>query len=55
MRKDDEPMPFNNAQDIMLKSLLRDGMTWSEAKKSIKFNPNLQKVLVELRRGAKDD
>lgn len=55
MSKDKEPMPFNNAQDVMLKSLLRDGMTWSEAKRAVKFNPKLQRVLVELRKGAKDD
>jgi hypothetical protein len=55
MSKDQEPMPFDNAQDVMLKSLLRDGMTWTEAKKAVRYNPKLQQVLVELRKGAKDD
>lgn len=45
--------PVKNHQHVMLKSLLRDGMTWSEAKGAIKYNPKLQEVLVELRKGAK--
>lgn len=54
MPDDQEPMPFDNAQDVMLKSLLRDGMTWTEAKKAVRYNPKLQAVLVELRKGAKN-
>jgi len=54
MSDEEKPEPFSTAQDVMLKSLLQGGMTWTEAKKAVKHNPKLQAILVELRKGAKD-
>lgn len=48
-------MEYEQAQELMRRSLLQAGMTWTEARQAIKSNPKLQATLKELRKEAKDE
>jgi hypothetical protein len=54
-KKPDAEMEYEQAQEIMRRSLLQSGMTWTDARQAIKSNPKLQATLKELRKEAKDE
>lgn len=45
---------YEQAQELLRRSLLQSGMTWTEARQAVKSNPKLEATLRELRKEAKD-
>lgn len=52
--KKSDDMEYEQAQELLRRSLLQAGMTWTEARQAVKSNPKLQATLRELRKEAKD-